>query len=132
MLNISLLFQSSPIIQVHTYAAFLALALGGVIFFSRKGSRFHKHIGKIWVALIVLVAVSSFWINGIRMVGPFSPIHILSLFALWSAFVAIRHIRAGRVKAHKRAMQELFLFAIIGAGFFTFLPGRLMYDVFFG
>ena len=130
--DFSLLFQSSPVIQIHTYAAFLALLLGGFILWSRKGSRLHKHVGKIWIALIVVVAVSSFWINGIRLVGPFSPIHILSVLALWSVFVAVRHIRAGRVKEHKRVMQQLFLFAILGAGFFTFLPGRLMYNVFFG
>jgi uncharacterized membrane protein len=34
------------------------------------------------VALMALVAISSFWIHEIRLVGPFSPIHLLSIFVL--------------------------------------------------
>lgn len=132
MPDFSILTHSTPVIQIHTYAAILALFLGVILLSMRKGSRLHKKSGKIWVLLMVVVAVSSFWINGIKMVGPFSPIHILSVLTLWAVFEGVRHIRAGRVNAHKRSMQQLFFLALVGAGFFTLIPGRLMYNVFFG
>ena len=37
-----------------------------------------------------------------------------------------------RVANHKRAMTSIFVGALIIAGLFTFLPGRIMHAVFFG
>lgn len=132
MPNFQLLLQASPVIQIHTYGAIVALFLGAFVLWTRKGTQTHRNAGRLWVALMVLVAVSSFWISGIRMFGPFSPIHLLSIFALWSVYRGIRFARAGKIKAHKEDMKTLYFYAIIGAGFFTFLPGRLMFEVFFG
>jgi uncharacterized membrane protein len=36
------------------------------------------------------------------------------------------------VKQHRSAMISLYLFALIGAGVFTLLPGRIMHEVVFG
>lgn len=74
----------------------------------------------------------SFWINTIRLVGPFSPIHLLSAFVLWSLFQAVTSARDHRIADHKRAMQGLAFGALLIAGAFTFLPGRLMNAVLLG
>lgn len=132
MPNFQLLLQASPIIQIHAYGAIVALFLGAFVLRTKKGTKIHQNTGKFWVVLMVLTAVSSFWINGIRMLGPFSPIHILSVFALWSVYRGIKFARAGQITAHMKNMKTLYFYAIIGAGFFTFLPGRLMFEVFFG
>jgi uncharacterized membrane protein len=58
-----------------------AFALGIVQFAAPKGTLPHRTIGWIWVLLMFAVAISSFWIHEIRLVGPFSPIHLLSIFA---------------------------------------------------
>jgi uncharacterized membrane protein len=41
---------------------------------------------------MLMVSVSSFWISTIKILGPFSPIHFLSVFTIWSLFEAIRSI----------------------------------------
>ena len=72
---------------------------------------------------MVSVAVSSFWIHQIRLIGPWSPIHLLSIFTLVvlpiGAWMAHRH----RVADHRRIMILIFSGALVIAGLFTFVPG---------
>lgn len=63
------LLQASPVIQIHAYAAIAALLLGAAVLFRRKGDRLHKLGGRIWVLLMVVVAISSFFIHAIRIWG---------------------------------------------------------------
>ncbi|MGJ8597656.1 DUF2306 domain-containing protein [Sulfitobacter sp.] len=98
----------------------------------KKGSRYHRIMGWSWVIIMASVAISSFWTNTIRLVGPFSPIHPLSAFVLWSLFQAVTSARNHRIADHKRAMQGLAFGALLIAGAFTFLPGRLMNAVLLG
>ena len=78
------------------------------------------------------VALSSFGIHGLRQVGPFSWIHLVSLFTLAMLVVAIAHARAGRIAAHRWTMVGLFLGALVITGLFTLVPGRIMHRVLFG
>jgi len=50
-------------IALHLSSALLALLLGAVVLSSPKGTRRHELLGRAWVALMVVVAVSSFWIG---------------------------------------------------------------------
>ena len=81
---------------------------------------------------MVAVAVSSFWIHQIRLTGPWSPIHLLSIFTLVvlpiGAWMAHRH----RVADHRRIMILTFSGALLIAGLFTLVPGRIMHKVLFG
>jgi len=86
----------------------------------------------ISLALLALVALSSFFINDIRTFGPFSAIHILSIVSLISLIHIVRSARSGRIKSHKYTIQGLYFGGLVGAGIFTFLPGRLMHQTFFG
>jgi len=126
------LLSASPVVQVHTYAAIAAFALGLVQFAAPKGTLPHRTIGWTWVLLLAVIAISSFWIHGIRMVGPFSPIHLLSIFVLVMLPLAVLHARRHRVAAHRKAMTGIFLGALIVAGVFTLVPGRVMHAVVFG
>ena len=67
-------------IPLHAFAAMAAFVLGIVQFAAPKGTLPHRTLGWIWVALMAVVAVSSFWIHEIRLFGPWSPIHLLSIF----------------------------------------------------
>jgi uncharacterized membrane protein len=78
------------------------------------------------------VAISSFWIHEIRLVGPFSPIHLLSIFAPVMLVFAVLHARRHNVSAHKKAMTSIFFGALVIAGAFTLVPGRIMHTVVFG
>ena len=128
-MNLELLFNSSPAIQIHVYAALLAFVLGALVLWRRKGTTNHKRWGKVWVALMVITALTSFFINEIRLLGPFSPIHLISLGTMISLYFAIKNVRAGDIESHKRSMKTTFIGAMGIAGALAFAPGRLMYDV---
>jgi uncharacterized membrane protein len=126
------LLNASPIIQVHAFAAMSAFALGLVQFAAPKGTLPHRTIGFIWVALMATIALSSFWIHSIRLWGPFSPIHLISIFTLVMLPLAVLHAHNHRVMQHRKAMISIFLGALVIAGAFTFVPGRIMHAVAMG
>jgi uncharacterized membrane protein len=80
----------------------------------------------------LVIAISGFWIQEIRLIGPFSPIHLLSILVLVTVPLAVWHAHSHKVAAHRSAMIKLYVFALIGAGIFTLLPGRIMHAVVFG
>ena len=91
-----------------------------------------SRVGYVWAALMLVIAISSFWIQQIRLIGPFSPIHLLSILVLVTVPLAVWHAHMHRVTKHRRVMISLYVFALIGAGVFTLLPGRIMHAVVFG
>ena len=119
-------------IQLHAFAAFAALVLGGVQLLRPKGSGTHRTMGYVWVALMMLIAVSGLFIHEIRLIGPFSPVHLLSLVILVTVPLAVYRARTGNIAGHRRAMLNIYWIALIGAGIFTMLPGRIMGEVLFG
>ncbi|RAZ89726.1 hypothetical protein DPM33_16175 [Mesorhizobium hawassense] len=126
------LLSAPPPIPWHAFAAFAALAIGGAQLALPKGTMRHRVLGYAWVALMLVIAISSFWIQQIRLVGPFSPIHLLSILVLVTAPLAAWYAHMHKVAAHRSVMIKLYLFALIGAGIFTLLPGRIMHGVVFG
>ncbi|GFE49051.1 membrane protein [Roseobacter cerasinus] len=131
-MSLTPLFQSSVIIVIHALGAFAALMLGTVQLMLPKGSDTHRICGYIWVGLMALVALSSFWIHDIRHFGPFSAIHLLSIYTIFGIASGILNARRGNIMAHRKTMRELFWIALVGAGAFTLLPGRVMHQVVFG
>jgi uncharacterized membrane protein len=84
------------------------------------------------VALMAAVAISSFWIHQIRLVGPWSPIHLLSIFTLVTLPLGVWMAHRHRVVDHRRIMISIFTGALVIAGLFTLVPGRIMHAVVFG
>jgi len=126
------LLSASPVIQVHAYLALAALGLGAVQFSRVKGTRSHRGIGWIWVAMMMTVAGSSLFIHTIRTWGVWSPIHLLSVFTLAVVPLAVWLAARGDVVGHRRAMTQIFVWALIVTGVFTLWPGRIMHQVLFG
>mgnify|MGYP000037536414 CR=1 FL=1 len=126
-----LLAASWPI-RFHAFAAMGAFALGIVQLAAPKGTLPHRTIGWVWAFLMLVVAVSSFWIHDIKLWGPWSPIHFLSIFSLITLPAALYAARVHRVSTHRRAMISLFVGALLIAGIFTLVPGRIMHGVVFG
>jgi uncharacterized membrane protein len=126
------LLAAAPAIPLHAFAAMAAFALGLVQFASPKGTLPHRTVGWIWVALMLVVAISSLWIHQIRLLGPFSPIHFLSIFTLVMMPIAVWKAHTHQVAPHRRIMTYLFLGALVVAGLFTLVPGRVMHRVVFG
>jgi len=93
------LLEAAPAIPVHAFAAMAAFALGLVQFALPKGRLPHRTVGWIWVALMAAVAISSLWIHQIRLLGPFSPIHLLSIFTLVMLPLAVWRAHTHQVAA---------------------------------
>ena len=123
------LLSAQQPIPVHAIAALVAMVLGGLQLWGPKGTRNHRMLGYIWVVLMAVVAFSGFFIHVLKMVGPFSPIHLLSAVTLASLWYAIRAARRGDIRRHRRTIVALFWMALILTGFFTFWPGRVMHQV---
>jgi uncharacterized membrane protein len=126
------LLNASPAIQLHAFAALAAFALGIVQLAAPKGTLPHRTIGWIWVGLMLIVSVTAFWIHELRLWGPWSPIHLLAIFTLATLPLAVLNARRHRVSQHRNAMIAIFIGALLIAGLFTFVPGRIMYAVAFG
>ena len=126
------LLHASPVIQIHAYAAILAFGIGAFVLFRRKGDARHRFWGKVWVAVMVIVAFSSLFIWTIRTVGPFSPIHLLSLLTFGLLYRGVSYARRHQIKLHMRTMQATYIAALVVAGLLSFYPGRIMYKVVFG
>jgi uncharacterized membrane protein len=126
------LLHASPAIQIHAFAAMAAFVLGVVQFAAPKGTLPHRTIGFIWVALMAVVAVSSAWVHQIKLWGPWSPIHLLSILTLVLLPIAVWRAHVHDVLRHRNAMLGLFLGALVVAGLFTFVPGRIMHAIAFG
>ncbi|MEP5730593.1 MAG: DUF2306 domain-containing protein [Sulfitobacter sp.] len=126
------ILNASPVIQLHTAFALAAVLLTFAIFRLERGTRIHKTLGRIWVLSMALVALSSFWISEIQILGRFSPIHLLSVFVLVQLFFAVRAARRGDIQRHRRIMRGMVWGALVVAGAFTFLPGRTMFQIISG
>ncbi|MEQ9456606.1 MAG: DUF2306 domain-containing protein [Alphaproteobacteria bacterium] len=131
-MNWDSLFAYPEPIPVHALMAMAALGLGGAQLLLPKGTGRHRVTGYLWIVLMAGIAVTGLFIHEIRMIGPFSPIHLLSLLVLFNLFNAIRYARSGNIDRHGRTMKQLFFFALVVAGAFTLLPGRAMNTLFLG
>jgi uncharacterized membrane protein len=131
-MDLSPLINASFAYQLHAYAALSAFALGVVQLARVKGTTQHRALGYTWVGLMLIVAISSFWIHDLRVWGPWSPIHLLSIFTLAMLPLGVYYARRHNVVGHKSTMISIFAGALIIAGVFTLAPGRIMYRVVFG
>jgi uncharacterized membrane protein len=131
-MSLAPLLDASPAIQLHAFSAIAAFLLGLVQLTAPKGTLPHRTFGFLWVGLMLLVCISSFWIHELRMWGPWSPIHLLSISTLIALPLAVRHAGRHGVGRHRKAMMGMFAGARVIADIFTFWPGRIMHAVLFG
>jgi uncharacterized membrane protein len=128
----NILTTAPLVVQLHVAAALPALILGPVAIWRRKRDWGHRLAGRLWVLSMVMLAGTSLFIHEARLIGPFSPIHLLSLLTFVGLWQGLRAIRQGDVMRHQRAMRGLYIQALVLAGVFTFLPGRRMNALLFG
>jgi len=127
----STLLGAEPPIPLHVICAIAALSIGAIQISMRKGTFVHVFLGRVWVALMMVVAMSSFFIYELKVWGNYSPIHLLSAWTVISLAAGIYFARKGDIKRHKLVMTLLFYLALVLTGAFTLLPGRLMHTMIF-
>lgn len=130
------LVHASPAILLHVATVVPAAVIGTyLIFVSRKGAPWHRALGYIYLSLMTITAATTLWIHSLMPKGPFfgfSPVHLLIPLVLFGVYGALRGARAHQVSRHRRAMLSVYFGGIFLAGGLTFLPGRIMHEIFFG
>jgi uncharacterized membrane protein len=129
--NFEVLTAQSPVVQIHVYAAVAALLLGAVLMRLRKGVRLHRAMGWTWAAIMGVVAFGSLFITGLNG-DHWSFIHLFSGWTLIALPIALVAARRHKAALHRRFMMGLFYGGLVINGFITFIPGRTMWNVFFG
>jgi len=129
-MNTEYFTQASFAIQIHMLVAVGAFILGLIMFSRKKGTWAHKMTGRAFALLMFLTAFSAIFIRQLNE-GGFSWIHIFVPITFFALFETFFYIRKGNVKKHKRAVTGLFFGALLIPGFFSFMPGRTMWMLFF-
>ena len=129
-MDVTALSDAPLAVQCHIGFALPALVLGPIALLRHRRDLVHRLVGRAWVVAMLGLSISSFFVHSVGMIGPFSPLHILSVTTLIGLIVALRAAVRRDFIAHGRAMRALFLQALVGAGVFTFLPGRRLNALF--
>jgi uncharacterized membrane protein len=124
-------------VQLHVATVLPAFAIGTwLVFFSRKGSRHHKLLGKVFLALMVATSVISFFVHERRPDSPpfgLSPIHLLAVFVLFASWRAYRAVKTGDIATHRIWMLGIYTGSlVINGAMNVFVVDGITRDVFFG
>ncbi len=112
-----------------------AFIIASYLLFARKGTNTHRMLGRIYMLLMLLTATITLFMSA--EVGPtifnhFGFIHLFSFFIFYSIPAAYLAIKKGNIERHKGIMKGLYFWGLLVAGAFTFTPGRMLYNLFFG
>lgn len=128
--DLSPLLQISPVLQVHIAGALLSFAIGTVLLLGVKGRTFHRVLGYTWIAAMSVTAISSMFLTGLNG-DSYSFIHLLSGWTIIVLPMGLAAARRRSIAEHRKTMTGLFMGGMLIAGLFTFLPGRMMWHLFF-
>jgi uncharacterized membrane protein len=124
-----------PLAYAHLATVLPAFLIGTYMMIARKGDRFHRMLGKVYMGLMLSTATITLFmpaVVGPKLLNHFGFIHIFSALALISVPQAYFAARSHNIKAHKSAMIGLYVGGLIIAGGFAFMPGRLLHSLLFG
>ncbi len=118
------------VIAFHVATVIPCVPLGLYLLVAPKGTPMHKQLGKLWVSLMVVTALSTLFIHdGMRL----SWIHIFVPITLRAAYLIVAKARKGDIKGHRNEIVSLYLGALMIPGIFAFvLDNRLMNVMLFG
>ena len=118
-------------LATHLITVIPAIPLGAYVILSRKGGARHKTLGKIWLTLMFVTAISTIFIRNLNH-GQFSWIHLFTLLTFVAVPQAVISARQGKIEAHKKHLRNFFIGALVIAGLTAFAPGRTMWQWAFG
>ena len=118
-------------LATHLVTVIPAVPLGAYVILTRKGGARHKMLGKIWLSLMFVTAISTIFIRNVND-GQFSWIHVFTLLTFIAVPQAIVAARQGKIDAHKKHVRNFFIGALVIAGLTAFAPGRTMWQWAFG
>jgi len=115
-MTIEPLIQAPLVVQAHVVTVVPAFVLGAwLLLFSRKGSRWHRALGIMFLALLVMTAIISLFIHRRMPDSPafgMSSTHLFVPFVLFATWRAIDGALNGKIKQHQRWVVGLFFGAL--------------------
>jgi len=109
----------------------VALLLTPVMLVRRKGDRWHRQLGWVWVSAMLATAAISLTIRPANH-SNFSVIYILSVYVLLMVPRFVWMARTHQVAKHRAGVRGMVIGALLIAGFFTFPFDRMLGRWLFG
>jgi uncharacterized membrane protein len=122
-------------VKVHLATIAGAAGVAAILMSGVKGDRLHRVLGWSWAGFMLLTAVSALLIRapvGLPSIAGVGVLHIFSAVTLVLVPLAVLAARRHDVARHARMMTGLVVGGLGVAGVFAFLPGRMLWAVFFG
>lgn len=118
------------VVAFHLVTVLPCVPLGLYLLVAPKGTEMHKQLGKLWVALMVITALSTLFIrDGMEL----SWIHIFVPITLRAAYLIVAKARKGDMKGHRNEIVSLYLGALMIPAVWAFLiENRLMAVMLYG
>lgn len=113
-------------LAVHLATVVPALPLGAFVLLGRKGDPRHRLLGRVWLCLMLVAAISALGIRHINN-GSFSAIHLLVPVVLVGSWRVVATARRGDIRAHRRTILLMFTGGLLLPAVLAFAPGRLMW-----
>ena len=114
------------LIVTHVVGALTSVLLGAHQVWRRpKGDARHRVLGRVWVAMMLWVAFSSFWIRHINH-GAFSWLHVLSVVTLVTVTLGVVAAVRGDIQAHRGNMVGSWLGSVGAMVAAVAVPGRMI------
>lgn len=123
------------LMYIHLATILPAFLIGTVLLIIKKGTSLHKQLGRIYMVLMLFTGVLTLFMPakvGAQFLGHFGWIHLLCVLTIYTVPGAYYAAKRGDIASHKRKMILLYAGAMLIAGGFTFMPGRYLYELFFG
>lgn len=101
-----------PLGAIHLISAFVTLAAGGWVLLIPKGTRWHRTLGHLYVASMIVLNATALGIY--RLTGSFGPFHVFALIAFGTlimamATVLMRRPRKSWIEAHAGWMAGSYM-----------------------
>ncbi|WP_370178019.1 hypothetical protein [Alteriqipengyuania sp.] len=109
-------------IWAHLATLAIALSLTPIMLVRQRGDLWHRRMGYVWLACMVVTSLVSFLVPP---PGTLSPIFILSILTLAISFRVWQTARAHQWKQHRTNVRGIVIGGLLLAGFMTFQFGRL-------
>lgn len=98
--------------RIHLISAFVALAAGGWVFLISKGTRWHRTLGHLYAAAMIVLNATALGIY--QLTGRFGPFHVFAIIALVTlgigmSTVLFRRPRGGWMEAHAGWMAGSYM-----------------------
>ena len=129
--DLDLIGRAPLVVQLHLATVLLGFVIGTLQMLGAKGAPLHRVMGWTFVLFMMFTALDALFIKD----GPtwrVTPIQLFSVFVLIVLPLAVLAARRHRVESHRRAMTGVYFGGLVLAGLIAFMPGRLMWNVFFG